>query len=143
MNKCIFCGRFVADPETRYTQGNTPMAVTRFRLAVDRRYKREGEPSADFLNMVAFGKSAENIGKYFGKGSMILIESHVQMGTFTNREGQKVYTTDFVIDAWEFVGARTERPSEGQSDSHSVVDNAPEGEFMDIPDDVNEELPWN
>ena len=127
MNKCIFLARFAKDPDTRYTQDNST-AVMRGRVAVPRPIRREGEPSADFLNVVAFGKNAENIQRYFSQGSPILIESHVQTGSYTNREGQKVYTTDFIIDRWDFAGGKSEQKE-------------PEpGEFVDVPD--GEELPW-
>ena len=137
MNKCIFLARFVTDPEKRYSQsGDT--AITRGRVAVGRRIKREGEPDADFLNIVAFGKDAENIDKFFQKGSPILITSHVQTGSYTNKNGQKVYTTDFVVDEWEFVGAKTENGSEGRSDATQ----AKAGEFVPVPT-ADEDLPWD
>lgn len=128
MNKFICLARFAKDPELRYTTDNT--AVLRGRVAVPRAFKKEGEPSADFINVVAFGKNAENIQKYFAQGSPILIESHVQTGSYTNRDGQKVYTTDFIIDHWDFVGGKSEPKQEAQP-----------GEFVPA-EYADEDLPW-
>lgn len=125
MNRCIFMGRFAADPEIRYTQDNT--AVVRGRLALNRSKGDE----ADFINIVGFGKTAENIQKYFLKGNPILIESHVQVGSYTNKEGRKVTTHDFVIDHWEFVGSKSDEPKK-----------VPDGEFVDVPEGSGEDLPW-
>ena len=129
MNKCIYKGTLCADPEIRTTQdGQTTIA--RFRLAISRRFKREGEPEADFINVVAFNKNAENIHKFFSKGSQILITSHVQTESYTNSDGKKVYTTDFIVEEWEFVG-----PSQQKEEP-----KAKPGEFVQVPD---EDLPWN
>ena len=144
MNKCLFVGRLTADPETRYSQ-NGDTAITRFRIAVNRRVKKEGEPDADFLNAVAFGKNAENIGKYFTKGSQILLDTHVQTGSYTNKDGQKVFTTDFVVESWEFVGGKSENGSNGHSGTPSGAPKKPEqkdGEFVDVPE-TTEDLPWD
>lgn len=135
MNNCIFSGRLTNDPEVRYS-ANGETAITRFRLAVNRRFKREGEPDADFLNILAFGKSAENIGKYFKKGSMIILETHVQTGSYENREGQKVYTTDFVVDSWDFAGS-----SETKSEKPKEEPKAKDGELVPVPESDN--LPWD
>lgn len=135
MNNCIFSGRLANDPETRYAQ-NTDTAITRFRLAVSRRYKREGEPDADFLNMLAFGKTAENIGKFFTKGAMIIVETRCQTGSYENRDGQKVHTTDFVIDSWDFAG-----PNEKKETKKEEKPKAKDGEFVDVPED--DKLPWD
>ena len=136
MNKFICLARFTKDPETRYTTEN--MAVLRGRVAIPRSFKRDGEPDADFINVIAFGKNAENIQKYFTQGSPILIESHVQTGAYTNRDGQKVYTTDFVIDHWDFVGSKAENNAENKTGNKPVAD----GEFVPVPENA-EELPWN
>ena len=137
MNRHIAMGRLVADPETRYSQ-NGEMAICRFRLAVARRFKKQGEPDADFLNMVAFGKNAENIQKYFSKGSLILAESHVQTGSYKNKDGRTVYTTDFIVDSWEFAGGKQEEKKE-----ESKVADLPENEFVPVPENMDEAgLPW-
>lgn len=103
LNICVFTGRFTRDPEIRYSTGEKATAVARFSLAVNRDFKREGEPDADFPNFVAFGKTAEAIGKYFHRGKPIVIcRSHVQTGNYVNKDGVKVYTTDFVVDQWSF-----------------------------------------
>ena len=117
MNNCVFTGRLTREPDVKYTTGEKATAICRFTIAVDRKFKREGEPTADFLNMVAFGKHAENIGKYFHKGKPIVIEkSHVQTGSYTNKEGIKVYTTDFMVDEWGFV----------EKDSDNTTGSAPQ-----------------
>lgn len=137
-NKCFFLGRFVADPELRYA-GET--AIARGRIAVSRRYKRDGDPDADFLNLVSFNKTAESISKYFQKGSLILVETHVQTGSYTNKDGQKRYTTDFVVDAWEFTGAKDENGSEAHSDAPKK-ESPKDGEFVSVPE-TTEDLPWD
>lgn len=122
-------GRLTADPEVRYTQSNTPMAVCRFRIAVDRRQKKEGQPTADFINCVAFGKSAENLGKFFNKGSRILLTGHIQTGSYNDKDGKRVYTTDIVVDEWDFIDRRSDSQQSG---------------FTDIPEDVDDSgLPFN
>ncbi len=109
MNKTIIGGaRLTKDPEIRYTQGSTPMCIARYTLAVDRRFKRPNEPSADFINCVAFGKMGEFAEKYFKKGTKVNIVGHLQTGSYTNRDGQKVYTTDVIIEEQEFAESRKE-----------------------------------
>lgn len=134
MNKCIFKGNFTNDPETRLSQDGE-ITITRFCLAVNRRFKRDGEPEADFPNFIAFGKNAENIGKFFVKGNPILVTAHLQTGSYTNREGKKVYTTDFIVEEWEFIGGKVEKKSSNEEPK--------DGEFMEIPENSKEELPWN
>lgn len=133
-NKCFHLGRLTADPEVRYSS-NGETAITRFRIAVSRRFKREGDPDADFLNMVAFGKTAENIGKYFQKGSMILTESHVQTGSY-EKDGRKVYTTDFVVDGFEFTESKSNKAEEPKAEK------VKDGEFVPVPN-ATEDLPWD
>ena len=134
MNKCLFLGRLCADPETRVTTGSNPMTVTRFRLAVNRRFKREGEPDADFLGCVSFGKMAEIIEKYFRKGSLISIECHVQTGSYKNKDGATVYTTDFIIDDFDFV----ERKSAAQGENAQANSD----DFVQVRED-DPDLPFN
>ena len=150
MNKVILMGRLTREPDIRYTQGNNSMAVARYTLAVDRRYKKDGEEQqADFINCIAFGKSAEFAEKYYHKGIKIIIEGRIQTGSYTNKDGQKVYTTDIVVDSQEFAESKKEDmshswgpadPQPSQSQSPSPVGDG----FMDIPDGVEDEgLPFN
>lgn len=131
MNLTILMGRLTRDPEVRDSASG--MKVARYTLAVDRRFKREGEPSADFIGCVAFGKSAEFAEKYFTKGTKIAITGRIQTGSYTNKEGNKVYTTDIVVENQEFA------ESKKASDGAAPVDNS----FMNIPDTIEEELPFN
>lgn len=139
MNKVILMGRLVRDVDVRYSQGENPMAIARYTLAVDRKFKRDGEPNADFINCIAFGKNGEFAEKYLHKGIKILVEGRWQSGNYTNREGQKVYTNDCVVESCEFAesknASQSERPqSAPQTDSDG---------FMRIPDGIDEELPFN
>lgn len=137
MNKVILCGRLVRDPEVRYTQSANPMAVAKFTLAVDRKNKKDGEQqTADFINCIAFGKTAEVIEKYVSKGTKIAVVGHIQTGSYTNKDGQKVYTTDVVIDELEFCESRS-----SQQSNDNVSRPAPQTNgdgFMDIPDDMDD-----
>ena len=98
MNKVILMGRLTRDPEVRYSQGDSATAVARYTLAVDRRFKRDGEASADFINCVVFGKSAEFAERYFRQGLKVVVSGRIQTGSYTNRDGVKVYTTDVVVE---------------------------------------------
>ena len=107
MNKFIATGRLTTDPEIRYTQGNKPMAVARYRLAIDRRFKREGDQqTADFIHCVAFGLAGEFAEKYLKKGMKIAIVARVQTGSYKGNDGKMVYTTDFVIEEQEFADSK-------------------------------------
>ena len=113
MNKVIIIGRFTRDPEIKYTTGESATATARFSLAVNRRFKnKEGNYDADFINCVAFGKTAEFIEKYFTKGMAIGITGRIQTGSYTNKEGQKVYTTDVVVEETEFVESKNKGTSD-------------------------------
>ena len=139
MNSVILIGRLSADPEVRYSQGENASAVARYRLAVDRRFKRDGEQTADFINCVSFGKSAEFAEKYLRKGTKIAVSGRIQTGSYTNMEGHKVYTTDVVVEEHYFCESRS-------SGSGSSPESAPQTDsdgFMNIPDGVDEELPFN
>lgn len=136
MNKWIGIGRLVADPEVRYSQGEQPMAIARYRLAVDRKFKREGdEQTADFISCVAFGKNGEFAEKYLHKGMKIAVEGRIQTGSYTNKEGQKVYTTDIVVEAHDFC------ENKGSSESAPAPDDGGSG-FMTIPDGIENDLPF-
>lgn len=132
-------GRLTRDAEVRYSQGEKAMAVARFGFAVPRKFKRDNEPDCDFINCVAFGKQAEFIEKYTRQGMKLLIEGRWQSVSYTNRDGQKVYTNDCVVESCEFAESKNasqrERPQPAlQTDSDG---------FMNIPDGIEEELPFN
>ena len=107
MNQVVLMGRLTRDPEVRYTTGDNPLAIARYTLAVDRRFKREGEATADFINCTVFGKGAEFAEKYLAKGTKIAVTGRIQTGSYTNQEGQTVYTTDVVVDSQEFAESKS------------------------------------
>ena len=145
MNKVILMGRLTRDPEVRYSQGDSATAVARFTLAVDRRFRRD-DASTDFIGCVAFGRNAEFIEKYFRQGTKALITGRIQTGSYTNRDGQKVYTTDVVVEDQEFAESKN---ASGASDSGFAPASRPQSSaavsdgFMNIPDGIDEELPFN
>ena len=140
MNKVILMGRLTRDPEVRYTQGDNAMAIARYSLAVDRRFKRDGEPDADFINCVAFGKSGEFAEKYLKKGTKVAVVGRIQTGSYTNKDGQKVYTTDVVVEEQEFA----ESKNSGSSDNNQSAPTNKNTDFMNIPDGIDDtELPFN
>ena len=145
MNKVILMGRLTRDAEIRYSQGETANAVARFSLAVDRRFRREGdEQTADFINCVAFGKTAEFLERFGRKGTKFVVEGRIQTGSYTNREGQKVYTTDVVVENVEFAESKASSDNSGYTPASipSPSQAANDG-FMIIPDGIDEELPFN
>lgn len=140
MNKAILMGRLTRDPEVKYTAGNRPTAVARYTLSVNRMFKRQGEPDADFINCVAFGKAGEFAEKYFRQGMRVVICGRIQTGSYTNRDGIKVYTTDVVVEDQEFA----ESKSKGQQSQQEMPQPTPQGDgFMNIPDGLEEELPFS
>ena len=140
MNKCMLIGRLTRDPEVRYTQGDNAMAIARYSLAVDRRFKRDGEPDADFINCVAFGKAGEFAEKYLKKGTKIAVVGRIQTGSYTNKDGQKVYTTDIVVEEQEFV----ESKNNGSSDNNQSTPTNKSTDFMNTIDEIEDsELPFN
>ena len=140
MNKVILMGRLTRDPEVRYTQGDNAMAIARYSLAVDRRFKKDGdEQTADFINCIAFGKAGEFAEKYFRKGTKIAVVGRIQTGSYTNKDGQKVYTTDVVVEEQEFA----ESKNSGSSDNNQSAPTNKNTDFMSIPDGIDEELPFN
>ena len=143
MNKAILMGRLTRDPEIRYSQGENTMAVARFTLAVDRRYKREGtaDQNADFISCVAFGKTAEFMEKYTRQGTKLVIEGRIQTGNYTNKDGNKVYTTDVVVENVEF--AESKSAVTGANGGRPDPSDAMTDGFMNIPDGIDEELPFN
>ena len=149
MNKVILMGRLTRDPEVRYSQGENAMAVARYTLAVDRRVSRNnqnGEQTADFIQCVAFGRSGEFAEKYFRKGTKVVVTGRIQTGSYTNKDGQKVYTTDVVVEDQEFAESKNASQNNGgggfaPADRPSPSD-AGDG-FMNIPEGIDEELPFN
>ena len=131
MNTWCGIGRIVADPEMKYTNGG--VTIAKFRLAVPRRFKKEGQPDTDFLNCLAFGKTAEFVEKYFRKGMKAACTGSIQTGSYKNREGQTVYTTDIVVENVEFVESKQEQKPEAAG-----ADNG----FMYVPDGSEGELPF-
>lgn len=136
MNKVILIGRCTRDPEVRYSQGGNATAVARYTLAVDRQFKRDGDQSADFINCIAFGKRGEFAEKYLRKGTKIAVVGRIQTGSYTNKDGQKVYTTDVIVDEHEFVESKASQQNGG--DSAPVSSDG----FTSIPDGIDEELPF-
>jgi single-strand DNA-binding protein len=147
MQKLIEIGRLTRDPEVRYSQGANPTAIAKFTLAIDRKIKKEGEPTADFINHVAFGKTAEFIEKYFKQGSKIAVVGRIQTGNYTNKDGQKIYTTDVVVEEVEFAESKGSNGTEGNSPrqtSRPTPQAASNDGFMNIPDGVEDGgLPFN
>lgn len=154
MNKVILMGRLTRDPDIRYGQGDNATAVARFNLAVDRRFKRDGEQTADFINCVAFGKPAEFAEKYLHQGTKIVLEGRIQTGSYTNKDGQTVYTTDVVVEAMEFAESKASQQSAGNggqkqaakapaAPSMPPMQTAAGDGFMDISDTLDDEgLPF-
>ena len=143
MNKVILTGRFTRDPEIKYTNDGT--SIARFSIAVNRRFVKEGsDQKADFLNCIAFGKSAEFIEKYFSKGMKADLSGRIQTGSYTNRDGQKVYTTDIVVEEIEFGESKNsnQQSAAPANPSNAVNPMTDENGFMNIPDGIDEELPF-
>ena len=148
MNKVILMGRLTRDPEVRYSQGERPVAVARYTLAVNRTLKRDGEPDADFINCVTFGRSAEFAERYFRQGIRIVVSGRIQTGSYTNRDGVKVYTTDVIVEDQEFAESKAaseqSAASYGARQEAAPAPSAPVGDgFMNIPDGLDEELPFS
>lgn len=154
MNKVILMGRLTRDPEIRYSQGERATAVARYTLAVNRTFKREGDQDADFINCVVFGRSAEFAEKYFRQGIRIVISGRIQTGSYINKEGVRVYTTEVVVEEQEFAESKAASESNGygaptggyrqSAPSAKPSPNAAIGDgFMNIPDGIDEELPFS
>ena len=137
MNKVILMGRLTRDPEVRYsTSGDNQLAIARYTLAVDRRFKRDGDQSADFIRCVAFGRSGEFAEKYFHQGTKIVAEGRIQTGSYTNKDGNKVYTTEVVVEEQEFAESKNASGNNGggyQQEDRPAPGNASADGFMDIP----------
>jgi single-strand DNA-binding protein len=154
MNKVILMGRLTRDPEVRYSQGASQTAVARFSIAVDRRFKREGEPDADFFNCTAFGKQAEFIERYLHKGTKVVLSGRIQNDNYTNKDGQMVYSVRVLVDEIEFAESKSAASQNeggfsggygsngGFGGAAPAASGAGDG-FMNIPDGIDEELPFN
>lgn len=147
MNKVMLIGRLVRDPDIKTSQSG--VAVARYTIAVDRRFKKDGEQSADFIGCIAFGKTAEFAEKYFTKGIKIAVVGRIQTGSYENKDGQRIYTTDVVVEENEFTESKratSESVSQPGGTSAAAATPAdatgPDG-FMNIPDDIDEELPFD
>ena len=139
MNKVELIGRITREPDIRNTQGEKPIMIARYNLAVNRRFK-SGDQSADFINCVAFGKQAEFVEKYLKKGMQIGLAGRIQTGSYTNKDGQKVYTTDVVAEEHYFIGSKSDNQTQ---QTEQKPEEQKTGEWMNIPDGINEELPFN
>ena len=155
MNKVVLMGRLTREPDVRYTQGQDQKCIARYTLAVDRRKARDSEgQQADFISCVAFGKAGEFVEKYCHKGTKLVVSGRIQTGSYTNRDGQKVYTTDVVAEDQEFAesksaagngtgeAVRTDAAAGASGENQSNAEAAGDG-FMSIPDGIDEELPFN
>ena len=159
MNKVVLLGRLTRDPDVRYSQGAQPICIARYTLAVNRRFKREGEQDADFINCVAFGKNGEFAEKYLRQGTKIVIAGRIQTGSYTNRDGVKVYTTDVVVEEHDFAESKAANESHAGAGYQAAPAPAPapsyqpepqykqqsfvgEDGFMNIPEGYEEELPF-
>ena len=164
MNKVFLMGRLTRDPDVRYSQGANQTAVARYSLAVDRRFRRDGDPEADFINCVAFGRQAEFAERFLRKGMKMVVEGRIQTGSYTNRDGVKVYTTDIIIDNQEFAESKAANdrvrseagsgqnyapapgPDYGAPASQAAPQQSsgvPDDGFMNIPDAIDDDLPFH
>lgn len=145
MNKAILIGRMVRDAEIRWNQGENQTCIARFTLAVNRKYAKQGEKDADFISCIAFGKTAEFLEKYGHKGIKFVVEGKIQTGSYTNREGQKVYTTDVVVESIEFGESKSAAVSNNTNNENDNMQQqqTDENGFMMIPEGLEEELPFN
>ena len=144
MNKVILMGRLTRDPEVRYSAGENALAIARYTLAVDRRFRRDGEATADFISCVSFGRTAEFAEKYFRQGLKVIVTGRIQTGSYTNKEGQKVYTTDVVVDDQEFAESKASAAGGNENANTQPAQPVDADGFMNIPDGVEDVgLPFN
>lgn len=147
MNKVILMGRLTRDPEIRYAQNENSTCIANYALAVDRKYKRQGdEQTADFIRCVAMGKGGEFAEKYLHQGTKIVVEGRIQTGSYTNKDGQRVYTTDVMVESQEFAESKAASQQNGNSQpsapSRPEPAQASDDGFMNIPDAIEEEMPF-
>lgn len=144
MNKVILMGRLTRDPDIRYSQGEKQTAIARYTLAVDRRFKQEGQPSADFINCLALGKNGEFAEKYLHKGTKVVVVGNWQTGSYTNKDGNKVYTNDCFVENCEFAESKVASENNGGGNSGQTSNYPVNDGFMNIPDGIEDsELPFN
>ena len=150
MNKVIMMGRLTRDPEVRYSQGANATAIARFSLAVDRRWKREGEPDADFFNCTVFGRQADFVEKYLRQGTKVVVTGRIQNDNYTNKDGQKVYSVQIIVEEIEFAESKASANNSAGGNASQPANNRPAPSqasggdgFMSIPDGIDEELPFN
>lgn len=143
MNKIMLMGRLTRDPETRYSQGESQFAIARFSLAVDRRFKRQGEPDADFFNCTAFGKQGDFVEKYLKQGTKILLSGRVQNDNYTNKNGEKVYSVQIIAEEIEFAESKASQGGGGFQPVQPDPTQAADDGFLNIPNGIEEELPFN
>ena len=143
MNKVILMGRLTRDPDIRQSQGENSMTIARYTLAVDRRFRRNGaDQQADFINIVAFGKSAEFVEKYAHKGTKLVVSGRIQTGSYTNKDGAKVYYTEVRANSVGFGESKADAENRGQAQEQQPAQQDNGSGFMDIPDGLDEELPF-
>ena len=138
MNLVVLMGRMVRDAEVRYSQGSDNLAIASFTLAVDRKFKKDGEPTADFINCKCFGRSAESLDKYCQKGTKIAVTGRWQSGSYKNKDGNTVYTNDCIIDSWEFA----ESKGSNESNETPQPSNTTGDGWMNVPDGMSDDLPF-
>ena len=143
MNKVILVGRLTRDPEVRYPQNDSQVAVARYTLAIDRKFKRDNEPTADFIPCVVFGRSGEFAEKYFRQGMRISVSGRIQTGSYTNKDGVRVYTTEVIVEEQEFAESRAESEANRSGQQPKPEEKVDENGFMNIPEGLEEELPFN
>ena len=149
MNKVILMGNLTRDPEIRYSQGENSLAIARFSLAINRRFARQGDTDVDFFNCTAFGKTAEFVEKYFKQGSRMALTGRVQNDNYTNKNGEKVYSVQIIAEEVEFAERKNASGNAGNGDFGGGGSNAPApnstpgDDFMNIPDGIDEGLPFN
>lgn len=146
MNKAILMGRLTREPEVRYSQTDSSMVIAKFSLAVDRRFKKKGdEVTTDFFNCTAFGKQAEFVEKYLKKGTKVVVTGRIQNDNYTNKDGQKVYSVQIMVEEMEFAESKASAEQRGQEDNNmppAMGEPGADG-FMNIPDGIGNELPFN
>lgn len=136
-------GRLVRDPDVKYSQGANQTAIANFSIAVDRRFKREGEPNADFFNCTCFGKQAEFVERYLHKGTKIVLSGRIQNNNYTNKDGQMVYNVRIMVDEIEFAESKAASDGGSSGNTGQTPNLAANDGFMNIPDGIDEELPFN
>lgn len=140
MNKVILMGRLARDPDVRYSQGENSLCIARYTLAVDRRHSKDGEAEADFISCVSFGKAAEFTEKYLKKGMKVLVSGRIVTGSYTNKDGNKVYTTDVCVEEQEFAEGKRDGNNTG-TETNKGQQSSDDG-FMNVPDGIDEDLPF-